>query len=111
MKQNLLKQEAFVYLTYCLINGKKKNDYKSLCDFYKWKERKWFIMHDELAVYLKKLRKSKCLTLKELSKQTGISRMTLSSYENGHTIPCIKLTKKLAEFYGIDPKEIVERTF
>lgn len=40
MKKSLLKQEAFVYLTYCLINGKKKNDYKSLCDFYKWKERK-----------------------------------------------------------------------
>lgn len=40
MKPSLLKQEAFVYLTYCIFYGKKKNDYKSLCDFYKWKERK-----------------------------------------------------------------------
>lgn len=68
-------------------------------------------MNDELSIFLKKLRKSKGLTIKELSSAIGISRISLSNYENGHSIPGVKATMKLANFYGIEAKEIVERTF
>lgn len=36
----ILKMECFAYLTYCLFKGKKKNDYKTLCEYYEWKNKK-----------------------------------------------------------------------
>lgn len=50
---------------------------------------------------LKELRKSKNLTLDELSEVIGIKRGTLNNYENEKTEPKLETWKKLAEFYKV----------
>ncbi len=55
-----------------------------------------------LTSTLKKARKNKRLTLKQVSQKTGISISFLSDIERGKTNPSQKTFKKLTDFYGID---------
>lgn len=50
---------------------------------------------------LKELRKSKKLTLNDLSDITGIKRATLSNYENGATEPKLETWETFSKFFGV----------
>lgn len=50
---------------------------------------------------LKELRKDKKLTLQQVSKDTGVSVASLSSYENGNRNPKIETWQKLADYFGV----------
>lgn len=41
-----------------------------------------------------------------VSRQTGIPYSTLQSYEDGSREPPTSVKQKLADYYGVDPKEI-----
>ncbi|MDR3244934.1 MAG: DUF4065 domain-containing protein [Prevotellaceae bacterium] len=60
-----------------------------------------------ITLILKSLRNKKEYSQNELSQKTGISRQTLSSYENGSEIP-IKNAKKLAEALDVDYTCLIE---
>lgn len=51
---------------------------------------------------IKELRQKKNLTLRELSKKTGISDVNLSRYERETVQPRVKMWNKLADFFGVD---------
>lgn len=50
---------------------------------------------------LKELRKDRKLTLQQVSKETGVSVASLSSYENGNRNPKIETWQKLADYFGV----------
>lgn len=50
---------------------------------------------------LKELRKDKKLTLQQVSKETGVSVASLSSYENGNRNPKIETWQKLADYFDV----------
>lgn len=49
------------------------------------------------------LREEKGLTLKELSKKSGVALTTIHSWETGKSLPKSKNRQKIAAFYKIDP--------
>lgn len=59
------------------------------------------------AKRLKSLRLEKNLTLKELSKDTGINISTISNYENGYSVPKPDKLKQLADFYKVSESYIL----
>ncbi|MEV0276124.1 XRE family transcriptional regulator [Streptomyces sp. NPDC050610] len=56
---------------------------------------------------LRVLRKSRGITLAQLSEQTGISLSTLSRLESGHREPTLKLLLPLAKAHGVPLDELV----
>jgi len=54
-----------------------------------------------LRKYVYRVKNGTQLTLDDVSKETGISRSALSSYENNVKIPGADNLKKLCEFYGV----------
>ena len=50
---------------------------------------------------LKEARKMTGFTQEETSKETGIKRAMISSYELGNAVPSVEKLGKLAEFYGV----------
>lgn len=50
---------------------------------------------------LKELRKDRKLTLQQVSKETGVSVASLSSYENGNRNPKIETWQRLADYFGV----------
>ncbi len=58
---------------------------------------------------LKQHRVSRGLSIYKLSRLTGISKNTLSSWENSKSIPRLPTLFKLADFYGITLDELVGR--
>lgn len=50
---------------------------------------------------IKELRKSKNVTLQEVSEKTGISITSLSFYEKGQRNPKIETWQKLADYFGV----------
>lgn len=58
---------------------------------------------------LKELRKDRKLTLQQVSKETGVSVASLSSYENGNRNPKIETWQRLAEFFEV-PVEYLQGT-
>ena len=63
-----------------------------------------------LGVWIRQRRKEKNLTLKELSKQLGISIMTLQRIETGKTPPSFFLVAKLARILELPVKELFGET-
>ncbi|MEK4798035.1 helix-turn-helix transcriptional regulator [Thermoactinomyces sp. FSL K6-2592] len=51
----------------------------------------------EFGARLRRLRKAKKKTIKELSAKIGVAESTLSCYENGSRIPDIEILAKLAD--------------
>ena len=50
---------------------------------------------------IKKLRKEKNLTLKELGQKVGMANNTLSQYETGKREPKLETWNKLAEYFNV----------
>lgn len=54
-----------------------------------------------LARNLLKAREKRDLTQKEVSKETGITEVSISRYENGERIPSSIILYRLARCYGV----------
>lgn len=59
-------------------------------------------MDNKIGKRLRKLRKSKSITLEELSNQTGFSYSYLSNLENGKHSITIKSLSRIASFFEVD---------
>ena len=59
-------------------------------------------MSNNTGVKLKKLRKSKKLTLRDLADKLGVTHSYLSKIERGVTNPSLKMINSLAEFFDVD---------
>ena len=57
---------------------------------------------------IKKYRKKKGLTQRELSKQLGVTQPTITQYENGVRKPDIVTLKKLAAILGCTTDQLLE---
>jgi transcriptional regulator with XRE-family HTH domain len=61
-----------------------------------------------ICINLKKIRKSKRITQKELADLTCISQNYISEIENGRKAPTIKLIERVANSLEICPLELME---
>ena len=59
-----------------------------------------------MKITLKAVRTNSKLTLEEASKQIGISRETLRSYESGKTAPDLKVLPKILKVYKADINDV-----
>lgn len=59
-----------------------------------------------MKITLKALRTNSKLTLEDASKQIGISRETLRSYESGKTAPDLKVLPKILKVYKADINDV-----
>lgn len=59
---------------------------------------------------LQELREKINLSQEEISRRLGIARTTYASYEQGKREPDIDMIKKIAEFHGLDPGELIGET-
>ncbi len=62
----------------------------------------------KIGELLKNLRKEKNLTQAELAEKLGVSNRSISRWENGMTMPDFDLLIELADFYGVDVREILD---
>lgn len=62
----------------------------------------------KIGVLLKELRKEKNLTQAELAEKLGVSKRSISRWENGMTMPDFDLLIELADFYEVDVREILD---
>ena len=62
----------------------------------------------KIGNFLKELRKDKALTQEQLAEHFNVSSRTVSRWENGNNMPDISILVELAEFYGIELREIID---
>ena len=58
--------------------------------------------------FLKRLRKSKCMTQEQLAEHFGVSSRTVSRWETGSNMPDLGILIELADFYNVDIREIID---
>lgn len=56
---------------------------------------------------LRELRKAKGMTMDELSKASGVSRVSINRYELGDRVPDIIIASKLARALGCQIEELI----
>ena len=61
----------------------------------------------KIGAYLKELRKEKNLTQEQIAGKFGVSQRSVSRWENGNTMPDISVLIELADYYGVDLREIL----
>lgn len=59
------------------------------------------IKHTPVSEKLKTLRNAYCMTQNEVAEVLGMSRTSFSKYENGATLPPLKVLRKLAKIYNV----------
>lgn len=62
----------------------------------------------KIGSFLKQLRKEKELTQGELAEKLNVSNRSVSRWETGNTLPDISILIKLAEYYEVGIKEIID---
>ena len=62
----------------------------------------------KIGALLRDLRKEKNLTQADLAEKLGVSNRSISRWENGMTMPDFDLLIELADFYGVDVREILD---
>lgn len=62
----------------------------------------------KIGEFLKVLRKEKGLTQEQLAEILGVSGRTVSRWETGMNMPDLSILIQIAEFYGVDIKEILD---
>lgn len=62
----------------------------------------------KIGEFLKQLRKDKELTQEQLAEYFCISSRTVSRWETGNNMPDVEMLIELADFYGVDVREIIE---
>ena len=67
-------------------------------------------MIDQIKIgsFLRELRKEKELTQEQLAEKFGVSSRSVSRWENGNTMPELGILVELADYYGVDIKEIID---
>ncbi|MEX3914369.1 helix-turn-helix domain-containing protein [Bacillus paralicheniformis] len=65
-------------------------------------------MGNQLGLKLKKIRKKRMLTLRDIEEQLGITHSYLSKVEWGVTNPSLKTLEKLALFFKVDKSYFFE---
>jgi len=58
--------------------------------------------------FLKSLRKEKALTQEQLAEKFYVSARTVSRWETGSNMPDLSVLVQLADFYGVDIREIID---
>ena len=69
--------------------------------------RIWRRRHRGLRPLLKRLRGR--VSLREVTRRTGVSSSYLSQIERGERVPGANLLRKLAELYRVDPDQLIRR--
>ena len=59
-------------------------------------------------IKLKELRKEKGITQEAFAEELNVSGRTVSRWETGSSLPDISLIVEIADFYGVDVREIIE---
>ncbi len=62
----------------------------------------------KIGAFLKELRKENELTQEQLAEKFAVSSRTVSRWENGKTMPEMSVLVELADYYGVDVKEIID---
>ena len=62
----------------------------------------------KIGRFLKELRKEKGLTQEQLAEFLGVAGRTVSRWENASNMPDLSLLIQLADFYGVEIKEILD---
>ncbi len=67
-------------------------------------------MIDQVKIggFLRTLRKEKGKTQEEIAELFGVSSRSVSRWENGNTMPDLGMLVELADFYGVDIREIID---
>ena len=63
-----------------------------------------------LAENLKKLRKYKKLSIKELALKLDVCPSTISSWEKGKTKPNLKYVIKIVKYFGITIEDLIKKS-
>ncbi len=58
--------------------------------------------------FLKNLRKEKELTQEQLAQRFNVSNRSVSRWETGSNLPDISMVVEIADFYGVDVREIID---
>lgn len=66
------------------------------------------ISQEKIGKFLKDLRKEKGKTQEEIAEMYGISSRSVSRWENGNTLPDIRILVELADYYDVDVREIID---
>jgi transcriptional regulator with XRE-family HTH domain len=64
----------------------------------------------KLSTILTEARKDKNLSQEVAAKRMGLNPVSLSRYENGHTVPSSRNLIKLVKFYGLDFQRVATAT-
>lgn len=65
----------------------------------------------KFCLKLKQLREAKKITQEELAKQIFVSRSLIARYENGSVIPTKENTEKLASYFNLSVKELLDEDY
>ena len=61
-----------------------------------------------IGAKIRKLRREKDITQRELGKIVGVAESTISLYESGRNIPDLNMMRKLAIFFNVSLDELAE---
>lgn len=67
-------------------------------------------MIEKMPERMRKLRKAKGITIKDLSEIIGADRSTMSRWEKGYRTPDAEILFKLADYYGVSMDYLAGRT-
>ncbi|SFC36543.1 Transcriptional regulator, contains XRE-family HTH domain [Ruminococcus albus] len=62
----------------------------------------------KIGAFLKQIRNEKGLSQEKLAEVFGVSSRSVSRWENGRTMPDISIMIELADYYGIDIREVLD---
>lgn len=62
----------------------------------------------KMGVFLKALRNEKGLTQEQLAEKFHVSGRTVSRWETGSNMPDVSLLVEIADFYGVDVRELID---
>lgn len=62
----------------------------------------------KMGAFIKALRKEKNLTQEQLAETLGVSNRTVSRWETGSNIPDLDILIVLAEYFGVEIKELID---
>jgi len=67
-------------------------------------------MIDQIKIgnFLRELRKEQEKTQEEIAEICGVSSRSVSRWENGNTLPDLGILVELADYYGVDVREIID---
>ena len=62
----------------------------------------------KIGAFLKQLRNEKNYTQEQFAEKIGVTRRTVSRWENGNNLPDISVLIEIADFYEVDLRELLD---